>query len=458
MELPIALAAGTELLGEFHGSGRVPTPYLIRRGDGRMLEVSPVLYAVAASLDGGSGLDDAARRVGAALHRNVSADSVDFLIERKLRPLGIIGGDVGQPPKAPPAPVLALSIRAGAVPAAAVRRLARVFRPLFFPPVVVALLGALAVIDVDLVLGQELGTATDGLASRPGELLLVVALTLVAGLFHELGHATASRYGGAEPGAVGVGIYLLWPVFYNDLNDSYRLSRRGRLRADLGGVYFNIVFIVVLAALHRVTGYPPLLAAIVVQHLAIAQQFLPFVRLDGYYIVSDLAGVPDLFGRIRPTVRSIFGKSGSAGAPADLTPRARAIVTAWVLATVPLLGGLTVLLVAGLPSLVAGAWQSLGNQVAVAVKAAAAGEPASALLGVVGAVIVAVPLAGLGGLVVRSAVAVGRRMRRATRPKPASRHRSPSQRTALPARTVLGASLIAYVGWWALRAHARRRH
>jgi putative peptide zinc metalloprotease protein len=43
---------------------------------------------------------------------------------------------------------------------------------------------------------------------------------------------------------IGVGIYLVWPSFFTNVTDSYRLSRAGRLRTDLGGVYFNAVFIV----------------------------------------------------------------------------------------------------------------------------------------------------------------------------------------------------------------------
>ena len=45
---------------------------------------------------------------------------------------------------------------------------------------------------------------------------------------------------GARPGRIGIGIYLVWPVFYTDVTDSWHLSETGRLRSDLGGVYFNV--------------------------------------------------------------------------------------------------------------------------------------------------------------------------------------------------------------------------
>ena len=72
---------------------------------------------------------------------------------------------------------------------------------------------------------------------------MVLGLVVIATALHEIGHATATRYGGAEPGVMGAGIYIVWPAFYTDVTDAYRLNRSGRLRIDLGGVYFNCVFV-----------------------------------------------------------------------------------------------------------------------------------------------------------------------------------------------------------------------
>ena len=35
------------------------------------------------------------------------------------------------------------------------------------------------------------------------------------------------------------------------------------------------------------------------------QQLIPVVRFDGYYVLADLAGVPDLFARVGPVLRSL---------------------------------------------------------------------------------------------------------------------------------------------------------
>ena len=71
--------------------------------------------------------------------------------------------------------------------------------------------------------------------------------------FHEFGHAAAARTGRRTPGAMGAGLYLVWPAFYTDVTDSYRLGRGGRVRTDLGGLYFNAIVAVAVAGIWWVT-------------------------------------------------------------------------------------------------------------------------------------------------------------------------------------------------------------
>jgi putative peptide zinc metalloprotease protein len=84
------------------------------------------------------------------------------------------------------------------------------------------------------------------------------------------------------------------------------------------------VFVVAVTAVYGLTRFEPLLVVIVLQHLAVLEQFLPSVRLDGYYVVSDLVGVPDLFAHIKPVLSGLSRRVG--GGVADLKPAARATV------------------------------------------------------------------------------------------------------------------------------------
>jgi putative peptide zinc metalloprotease protein len=175
---------------------------------------------------------------------------------------------------------------------------------------------------------------------EPVLFLAVAGLTLASLLFHEFGHASACRYGGARPGAIGFGLYLVWPSLYTDVTDVYRLGRAGRLRTDLGGVYFNAIFILALGGCYAATGQPVFLAAAFADNFQILQQLAPVVRMDGYFILGDLAGVPDLLGLVVPIMASLLPGAAArraAGRASGLRRGPRILVTAWVLAAVPLL-------------------------------------------------------------------------------------------------------------------------
>src|SRR5439155_2697333 len=170
----------------------------------------------------------------------------------------------------------------------------------------VAVVAGLVAIDAWLFGVHGISQGLRHVLYEPALLFLLVGGVVVATAFHEIGHATALRYGGGEPGDMGVGLYIVWPAFYTDITDAYRLGKASRLRADTGGMYFNAVFALGATAAYVATGFEPLLLLVVLQNFAIVQQSLPFLRLDGYYIVSDLTGVPDMLSRIRPVLASLL--------------------------------------------------------------------------------------------------------------------------------------------------------
>src|SRR3712207_9384565 len=67
---------------------------------------------------------------------------------------------------------------------------------------------------------------------------------------------------------------------------------------------FRSISLAVLGLVYLRTGEPWLLLALIGMHVETAWQFLPSIRLDGYYILADLVGVPDLFGYVKPALLS----------------------------------------------------------------------------------------------------------------------------------------------------------
>ena len=368
-------ARGVELLGLFEDSGFKEPPYLVRRGDGQVVQLAPLLYALAEEVDGRRDTAQIADALSERIQRGVSAENVEMLLDGQLRRLGIVALRHGRTAEVGKVdPLLALKFRTKVVPEGVVRALTTVFRPLFLPPVMVAavlaFVGALAWLFGIHGISQGLRHVL----YQPALLFMLLGGVVLATAFHEIGHATAVRYGGANPGVMGVGIYIVWPAFYTDITDAYRLPKRGRLRADVGGMYFNALFGLAATAAYAATRFEPLLLLVVLQAFAIVQQSLPFLRLDGYYVVSDLTGVPDMLSRIRPVLASLLPWRDADERVTELKPWVRAVVTAYVLVVVPVIALVFVLMLAHAPRAFATAWDSLH----VRWHRVAGGEPAGA--------------------------------------------------------------------------------
>ena len=356
-------ADGVELLGELDGSGFKETPYLARRGDGQTIQLTELLYHVLEQIDGERDLDGVADAVSEQIGKRAAPDDIAFLVGEKLRPLGLLCGDDGsQPEVEKPNPLLALRFRVVISNPNVTRRLTAPFAALFWPPIVVAVVAAFAAMTGWLLFGHGLAGSAREMLYQPALLVVLFVLTAASAGFHEFGHAAACRYGGATPGAMGAGLYLVWPAFYTDVTDSYRLSKGGRLRTDLGGLYFNMVFALGTFGVWAATGWDALLLMVPLQLLQMTHQLLPFVRLDGYLILADLTGVPDLFARIKPTLLSLVPGRGGDDRVHAMKRWVRVVVTVWVLAVIPVLLFGLVMMALTLPRLAATAWDSAGLQ------------------------------------------------------------------------------------------------
>jgi putative peptide zinc metalloprotease protein len=389
----LRLLPGVEPLGAVQGSALHEAPHLLRRPDGQIVQVSRLLFAVARHAVPGRDLEDIARRVGEELDVRLLPEHVHHVLEHKLHPLGVVTGADGSTPRLQRRnPVFGLRLRLRLLPAKPVNAVAGVLQVLFWPPVLIVLLGGLAAFDVWLVTDHGVGSGLSQVIERPGLMFVLFGAAVTSMLFHEFGHAAASRYGGARPGAIGAGIFVVWPALYTDVTETYRLGRAGRLRTDLGGVYFNGLFALGLAAAYFATGFEPLLLAVVAQHLMVVDQFVPWMRLDGYYVVSDLVGVADLFLRVKPVLASLVPGRAAHPRVLELKRWARVAVIVWVLMTITILttGFVFVMLHAG--PFLQQAWASLLTRIDMVARAAAEHRAGDALSAAGAAVMLVLPV------------------------------------------------------------------
>jgi putative peptide zinc metalloprotease protein len=395
-------ADGVQLIGEMAGSGyRVP-PSLARRADGQTIQLTPLLYSILLQVDGRRTAAEVAAAVSEDTGRTVSEDNVAHFVDEQLRPLGLlVQADGTEPVVKKRNPLLGLRFRYAVTDPELTRRITDPFRFLFRTAMVVPMLAAFAVVCWWVFLHKGLASAAYDAFERPGLLILVFAVTVLSAGFHEFGHAAAARYGGSTPGVMGFGMYLVWPAFYTDVTDSYRLGRGGRLRTDLGGLYFNAIVAVAITGLWWWLRYDALLLVVATQILQMLRQLAPMVRFDGYHVLADLTGVPDLYARIKPTLLGVLPWRWGDPEARLLKPWARIVVTLWVVIVIPLLLSALATAVIALPRLVGTAWASLGKQQDVLTTAWADGDMLSVTARVVAMIAIVIPVAGVVYMLVR---------------------------------------------------------
>ena len=437
------LSAGLRLHGEYQGSGFTEPKYIARRGDGQVVQLSRLLYLVASSIDGLRDVETIAHRVSARFGREVSGENVRYLVENKLEPLGVTvpEGQEGDEVDAPRSDLL-LALKGHRIIFDEKRtaRIARALSWLHRPAAVVAVLVSAVAMDVWLFGFFGAIEPVLQVLDQPVLILIVFVLTVASLVFHEFGHASACRYGGARPGCIGCGLFLIWPSMYTDVTDVYRIGRAGRIRTDLGGVYFNVVFMLGMAGAYFATGQGFFLAAVYLGHFEILEQLMPAVRLDGYYILGDLAGVPDLYGKIKPILLSLWpGAKGRAARQevAGLKKSARTIVATWVLTMMPLIVGELGYALWNLPRILATMTRSLAEQVIGTGQAFADGQIVAGLVGVIGTIMLLCPMAG----VIYLSVKIGGRLFRAAKRSTDGR---PRLRVVLCALALVGLTGLSY--------------
>ena len=194
-------------------------------------------------------------------------------------------------------------------PDRALTRALPLIRRLFSLPVLVAygLLLALA--------GKTLADHADQLMQQGSDLLaptnigLLYLGVLVAKVVHEFGHAAACKCFGGEVHKMGVMLLLGAPLPYVDASASWGFRRR-RERAFVGaaGVVCELAVAAVAALVWAHTA-PSALNALAFDVIFVASvstvvfNLNPLLRFDGYHILVDLTGFPNLFQRSREQLR-----------------------------------------------------------------------------------------------------------------------------------------------------------
>lgn len=271
----------------------------------RFFRVKPLEHFLISQFDGATPLDTIRRRASEEKKVLVSEEVLVKFAE-KFRELGLL-----VPEAAPPA--AARASRRGlqwtgfltfklplARPQALVDWVYPKVRLCFTKPFVVfaALAIALAA-GLALAHRSELAFGLVEAVSVEGLLLVVATITAVT-FVHELAHAVTCRHFGGRVSDMGFLFLYLLPCFYVNVSDTYLFrERRERLWVLFAGGFMEL-FVWALAVLGWRVLAPDvffsrvLFAVIAVCGVRSLFNFNPLIKMDGYFLLSDVLGITNL--------------------------------------------------------------------------------------------------------------------------------------------------------------------
>ena len=164
----------------------------------------------------------------------------------------------------------------------------------------------------------------------------------ISKLCHELGHALVATHFGVRVSHMGIALVVLWPMLYTDTSESWKLrSPQQRLAISTAGIAVEMAIAGLSTLAWALLDDGPLRQAALYLAttgwvLSLALNASPFMRFDGYFILSDFFDFPNLHERSGAISRAWLRRTLLGWAepdPEDFPPRMRRALIAFALIT-----------------------------------------------------------------------------------------------------------------------------
>jgi putative peptide zinc metalloprotease protein len=268
-------------------------------GNGKHFEISASVAELIDVLKKTQSIEGTALQLSSLKNTTYSEEDVKTLISRYVEPL-MVSENI-KPPRT-------FLIEFELISAKTVRALSKFFKLLFTPKIAIAISIFAVIAEVFFFSYQGYSAQSSFTEITVYEIAGIILLYILSSLFHELGHASACSYFNTRHGGIGFGLYLNFPVFYTDVSNIWTLSRKQRITVNLAGIYFQLIYILPLIILSFLIPNQLISHFILVINLNFLIILNPFFRFDGYWVTSDLLGVPNLRKRTTEYFIYLFRK------------------------------------------------------------------------------------------------------------------------------------------------------
>lgn len=132
--------------------------------------------------------------------------------------------------------------------------------------------------------------------------ILYVSL-LIAIIMHEFAHGLSCKLFNGKVGKIGFMLILFTPAFYCDISGIRMIqSKWKRVMTSFAGIYLNIFLLSVATLIYTLTNISFFACFALMQFSLIVSNLLPFIKLDGYWILSFLTDITNLYDKARHNI------------------------------------------------------------------------------------------------------------------------------------------------------------
>ena len=254
---------------------------------GHRIKINNDFYDILKRVDGKKNLQQLALDIN---KKDFTVDLLYAILYEKLGKYGIIENDKIKVKKKAKPSYLKLSFIV--IPVHVIDKITPYLKFLFAP----AVMNSTFVASV-LIIGFGLFNNFESITQENLESIWVELLIFgfISVTFHEFGHVTAAHYFGAEHGGIGGGFYLFSPVYFADVTDIWKLRPKKRIIVNLAGIYFELLICSIYIIAGIIFGFNFLTVIGLLIFVNTLFNLNPFLRSDGYWVLTDLLEIPNLY-------------------------------------------------------------------------------------------------------------------------------------------------------------------
>ena len=192
------------------------------------------------------------------------------------------------------------------------KRLLPLINGIYSLPAILVVLGTCLWAGYEFLLSSDRAFAQSQNILQMGNLIPLYLAMFSTHLLHEFSHAALCKYYGGHVRTTGLMLLMFTPLPYADVSASWALRNKWHRAAVGAAGMYSDVFVCAIATIVWAYSPPGPLNEVASNLMFVTAVYTvvfnanPLMRFDGYYILSDISGIPNLHETAKKQVTELF--------------------------------------------------------------------------------------------------------------------------------------------------------